>query len=76
MGEPVSEKPRSWNEIRNASFDFVRRFQEETDEKAEAQSSWTEFLGMFAIDRKWVNAIFGDRAHRADTGGRGRIDMV
>jgi len=71
----VSEKPRSWNEIRNASFDFVRRFEDETDENAEAQSFWTEFLGMFGIDRKRVNAIFEDRAHRADTGGRGRIDM-
>jgi hypothetical protein len=71
----VSEKPRSWNEIRNASFDFVRRFQDETDENAEAQAFWTEFLGMFGIDRKRVNAIFEDRAHRADTGGRGRIDM-
>lgn len=71
----MSEKPRSWNEIRNASFDFVRRFQDETDENAEAQSFWTEFLGMFGIDRKRVNAIFEDRAHRADTGGRGRIDM-
>ncbi len=30
---------------------------------------------MFGIDRKRVNAIFGDRAHRSDTGGRGRIDM-
>ncbi len=30
---------------------------------------------MFGIDCKRVNAIFGDRAHRADTGGRGRIDV-
>ncbi len=75
MGEPVSEKPRSWNEIRNASVEFVRRFQDETDENAEAQSCWTEFLGMFGIDRKRVNAIFEDRAHRSDPGGRGRIDM-
>ncbi len=71
----MSEKPRSWNEIRNASVEFVRRFQDETDENAEAQSFWTEFLGMFGIDRKRVNAIFEDRAHRSDTGGRGRIDM-
>ena len=32
-------------------------------------------MGMVGIDRKRVNAIFEDRAHRADTGGRGRIDM-
>ncbi len=69
------EKPRSWNEIRNASFNFVRQFQDETDGNAEAQSFWTEFLGMFGIDRKRVNAIFEDRAHRDDAGGRGRIDM-
>ncbi len=56
MGEPVSEKPRSWNEIRAASVEFVRRFQDETDENAEAQSFWTEFLGMFRIDRKRVDA--------------------
>ncbi len=75
QGVPVLEKPRSWNEIRNASFNFVRQFQDETDGNAEAQSFWTEFLGMFGIDRKRVNAIFEDRAHRADTGGRGWIDM-
>jgi len=53
----------------------VRRFQDETGENAEVQSFWTEFLGIFGIDRKRVNAIFEDRAHRSDTGGRGRIDM-
>jgi len=74
-GEPVSEKPRSWNVIRNVSFEFVLQFQDETDENAEAQSFWIEFLGMFGIDRKWVNAIFEDRVHRADTGGRGRINV-
>ncbi len=61
----MSEKPRSWNEIRNASVEFVRRFQDETDENAEAQSFWNEFLGMFGIDRRRVNAIFEDRAYLA-----------
>ncbi len=50
-------------------------FKDETNGNAEVQSFWTEFLGMFGIDRKRVNAIFEDRAHRSDTGGRGRIDM-
>ena len=71
----MSQKPRPWNEIPKASFVLVQRFADETDENDEAQSVRAEYLAMTGIDRKRVNAIFEDPAHREGTGGRGWINM-
>ena len=67
-------KPPSWNEIRASAQVFSARWSTETDENAGAQSFWDEFLAMFGVDRKLVG-VFEQRATRASTGGRGRIDL-
>ncbi len=49
----MSEKPRSWNEIRNASFEFVRRFQNETGEPAKNRrciAGWMNDQGANVVD--------------------------
>ena len=67
-------KPPSWNEIRTRAQDFATRWADTTDEKAEAQTFWNEFLGIFGIDRKRV-AAFEARAKRTTTKGGGFIDL-
>jgi type I restriction-modification system DNA methylase subunit len=68
-------KPPSWNEIRTNAQQFATRWEGASDENAESQSFWNEFLGIFGIDRKRV-ATFEARAKRESTGGRGRIDLL
>jgi hypothetical protein len=68
-------KPPSWNEIRANARAFVARWEGTTDENAEAQTFWNEFLAIFGVDRKRV-ASFEARAKRTSTGGRGRIDLL
>ena len=68
-------KPPSWNEIRTNPQQFATRWEGTSDENAESQSFWNEFLGIFCIDRKRV-ATFEARAKRESTGGRGRIDLL
>lgn len=46
--------PLSWNEIRNRAHEFSKRWEHETSEDAEAKSFWSEFFGVFGIDRKRV----------------------
>lgn len=67
-------KPPSWNQIRANAAIFATRWAEATQENAEAQSFWNEFLAVFGVDRKRV-ASFEKRAQRHSTGGRGRIDL-
>jgi N-6 DNA Methylase len=68
-------KPPSWNEIRTNAQQFATRWEGTSDENAESQTFWNEFLGIFGIDRKRV-ATFEARARRESTGGRGRIDLL
>ena len=68
-------KPPSLNEIRAAARAFATRWEGTTEENAEAQTFWNEFLAIFNIDRKRV-ATFEARATRTSTGGRGRIDLL
>lgn len=67
-------KPPSWNEIRTSAAAFAARWVDETNEKAEAQTFWNEFLGIFGIDRRRV-AVFEKRAQRTSTAGGGFIDI-
>jgi hypothetical protein len=60
-------KPPSWNEIRANAQEFAARWEGTTDENAEAQTFWNEFLGIFGVDRKRV-ASFEARAKRTSTG--------
>lgn len=68
-------KPPSWNEIRANAREFASRWEGTSDENAESQTFWNEFLGIFGIDRKRV-ARFEAQARRESTGGRGRIDLL
>ena len=51
------ELPLSWNEIKSRALAFSRRWEGETSERAEAQSFWNDFFGVFGIERRRV-AIF------------------
>ena len=46
--------PLSWNEIRNRAFTFVKEWQDETSEHAEAKSFWDDFFNVFGISRRRV----------------------
>jgi hypothetical protein len=67
-------RPPSWNEIRTSAAAFAARWADETDERAEAQTFWNEFLAIFGIDRRRV-AVFEKRAQRTSTAGGGFIDI-
>ena len=60
----------SWNEMRDRAFAFVREWKDETSEKAEAQSFWTEWFDIFGLKRRGTIA-FERAAKRESTGGRG-----
>lgn len=70
----AGKKPTSWNEIRQRAAAFSRRWEDATEENAEAQTFWNELLQVYGIDRKRV-AVFEKRALRMSTQGRGRIDL-
>ncbi|MFB9960878.1 DNA methyltransferase [Agromyces bracchium] len=53
---------------------FVAAWSGESRERAEAQSWWNEFFGIFGVERRRL-AIFERRARRASTGGDGSIDV-
>jgi len=68
--------PLSWNEIRNRAHEFSRQWAGEESERAEAQSFWKDFFGVFGIERKRV-AIFEKQVQIARVGEKlkqGRID--
>ena len=68
--------PLSWNEIKSRALAFSRKWKGETSERAEAQSFWNDFFGVFGIERRRV-AIFEKQVKlvRADEHRkRGRID--
>ena len=68
--------PLSWNEIKSRALAFSRKWEGETSERAEAQSFWNDFFGVFGIERRRV-AIFEKQVRLARTGEhlkRGRID--
>jgi len=63
----------SWNEMRERAYAFVREWKDETSEKAEAQSFWTEWFGIFGLKRRGTIA-FEQAAKRESTGGQGWLD--
>ncbi len=66
--------PLSWNEIRNRAYTFVREWQGETREHAEAKSFWDDFFNVFGITRRRV-ATFEKRVKKID-GKDGFIDLL
>jgi hypothetical protein len=63
----------SWNEMRDRAYSFVPEWKDETSEKAEAQSFWTEWFGIFGLKRRGTIA-FEQAAKRESTGGQGWLD--
>ena len=66
--------PLSWNEIRNRSYSFVKEWEEETSEHAEAKSFWDDFFHVFGISRRRV-ASFESHVKKTD-GKDGFIDLL
>ncbi len=44
--------PLSWNEIKNRAAAFIKEWEHETNEDAEAKSFWDEFFNIFGIKRR------------------------
>ena len=68
--------PLSWNEIKSRARAFSRKWEGETSERAEAQSFWNDFFGVFGIERRRV-AVFEKQVRLVRAGEhlkRGRID--
>jgi len=65
--------PLSWNEIRDRSVTFVREWESESSEHAEAKSFWDEFFQVFGVSRRRV-ASFEKHVKKAD-GRDGFIDL-
>jgi hypothetical protein len=67
-------KPLSRNEMRARAVTFAARWKDESSEKSESQTFWTEFLDIYGVDRKRV-AAFEQLAKRTSTGNYGFIDL-
>ena len=66
----------SWNEIKTRAVSFSKKWEDESSERAEAQSFWNDFFAVFGIDRRRV-AIFERQVKLSRAGEkikRGRID--
>ncbi|SFF35027.1 Type II restriction/modification system, DNA methylase subunit YeeA [Blastococcus tunisiensis] len=67
-------RTRSWQEMRGAATRFATEWRDETRERAEKDSFWNEWFGIFGIDRRRV-AVFEHLSTRHSTGGRGFMDV-
>lgn len=65
--------PLSWNEIRDRSVTFVREWEGESSEHAEAKSFWDAFFQVFGVSRRRL-ASFEKHVKKAD-GHNGFIDL-
>lgn len=65
--------PLSWNEIRDRSVAFVRDWEGESSEHAEAKSFWDAFFQVFGVSRRRL-AAFEKHVKKAD-GADGFIDL-
>jgi hypothetical protein len=68
--------PLSWNEIKVRAIAFSKEWQQDTSERAEAQSFWNAFFHIFGIERRRV-AAFEQQVAMARAGHKlkqGRID--
>lgn len=64
----------TWQDMRDRAVSFTTRWRDETRERAEAQTFWNEFFGIFGIERRRV-AVFELLAGRTSTGGIGWVDV-
>lgn len=65
--------PLSWNEIRDRSVAFVREWESETSEHAEAKTFWDEFFNVFGVNRRRLAAF--ERHVKKANGKDGFIDL-
>jgi len=65
--------PLSWNEIRDRAVAFVREWENESSEDAEAKSFWDAFFHVFGVNRRRL-ATFEHNVRKAD-GAQGFIDL-
>lgn len=64
----------SLNEIRDRARLFAKEWQDETSERAEAQSFWNDFFNVFGKKRRSV-AVYEQKAKRFSGSRNGRIDV-
>lgn len=69
------EKALSRNEVKRRAQKFATRWKGTSYEKGESQSFWNDFLTVFGIDRKRVNASFEHAIKKSSTNRIGFIDM-
>jgi hypothetical protein len=50
--------PLSWNEIKDRSLAFSRKWEAEASEDAEAKSFWDDFFNVFGLSRRRVAFLF------------------
>lgn len=71
--------PLSWNDIRDRAITFAREWQDVESERAEAQTFWNEFFGVFGVQRRRVASFeepikkLGDRRGRIDAFWKGLL---
>jgi hypothetical protein len=65
--------PLSWNEIRNRTLSFAKKWKDESSEDAEAKSFWDGFFDVFGITRRRV-ASFEEPVKKLG-GAQGFIDL-
>jgi hypothetical protein len=63
-----------WHEIRARASAFARSWRDASRERAEAQSFWNDFFGVFGLARRTV-AVYEHHAQRASTGRGGFADL-
>lgn len=64
----------TWEEMRNRAHVFVKDWDGEVRERAEKDSFWNEFFGIFGVSRRRV-AVFEQLAERHSTGNVGFMDV-
>jgi len=64
----------AWDSIKKRAFEFTKRWEGTTDERAESQTFWNEFFTVFGVDRRRV-AAFEKFVHKGE-GKTGFIDLL
>jgi hypothetical protein len=64
----------SWNEIKDRALKFSKRWQDDSNEEADAKPFLVEFFNVFGIDRKRVSS-FKHRIKKLDARD-GYIDLL
>lgn len=66
----------TWNEIRTRAAQFAARWKDATQENAESQTFWNEFLRVYGVDRVRVATFEKKVKGLPKRSGRGRVDLL